>query len=471
MVSISIHNPTFHDPVTYPTISPSVIDEGVNRSFPNPNKAAFALASQAVVQSSTEVESTYFVQNPADLLDSYLNDRFTLHSSALLALLKAAAYSGARSSLIEIPKIKNARLQMTLVQCLLVLDHDYRSPAYGAIGIALTVFAFSERNYPGWSNPTPLDAHGRLKRAIETIRYYERDPPSSFDSSTSLVLFGLMELLINHDSYNLDEVDLGTISQALLHHRLRPSSIDVYSLPQQAFRSDYEYITEAVIPRIQPARDGSFVYSETVRVAFLSALPSTFLDKLPQAGQVYMLVLENLRSGESSLIKQTCSNLLSRNLGHSLSILINDFKAFNPFELLVDILESEDERVLPYAMSALWRITNLLLRSAQAPSDKELILQAVLSHDPFLIARWKLGKAGTFPRTIADMGYLDVWLPRLEDMLDRIPQHVYQSDISQTLWWSMQPGSYDHSHPLWGRLHAFRERCKSRSRHSAPEWL
>ncbi|KAG9075112.1 hypothetical protein FS749_013261 [Ceratobasidium sp. UAMH 11750] len=426
-----------------------VIDYGLDSPSFNPNKAAFTLASRAMFGFVFGVPSAW-IASTIRLLDSHVGDQITLEDPALLALLKASAYVMGRSRAEDLRP-----LVLTLVRALSALDREPTSQAHGLIGVALTGFAIVQHN---------------LGDFPDFYRHYESQPPLTDTARGSLILFGLLNLL-KHDSATAPEdSELATITQALRHFEPRANTLNIYGLPDQTL---YSYFNNHMGPRITPENDESFTNSENVRAAHLSVVNSHFLWNLKSQEVIHILslALENLWSAKSSNLKQSCCGVLYyvNYYGFLESIGPRDqSQLLNP--LLRD-LESNDDRVLPYLMTAIWDITRRIIESDLPEAEKHDLLNGpALPHALFIEAAPTRSDPGSPPRSLFEMA--ERWLPRLENMQGAALLHIRKSYILGFLNGIWEHDS-DRGPELERRASALSKRCEAlfESDRDQPLWL
>ncbi|KAG8778857.1 hypothetical protein FRC12_024771 [Ceratobasidium sp. 428] len=266
----------------------------------------------------------------------------------------------------------------------------------------------------------------------------------------SLVTFGLLELLKHHaDGLNVN--DLLNIFKAFQHLQSRPATIDIHMLPALRFGFNYSYVTETVVPLLKPDSQGVYTHSEGVRASYLAVFSSSLLENLPQAVDICALALENLRSADSGLLKRSCCSLLA--IGSN-QTLIDGLLRKNILPLYLEMLECEDERVVPYIMAGIAEIIYSATNSEprQSLSNQLAVLNPLLSFNPFLDTAQRTSQ-GHSRLTIDTLKVVCVttWLPRLEEMTSRIPLHVAASGNLRVLGMISQEQDY----PIW------EERCRA----------
>ncbi|QRV79750.1 transmembrane protein [Ceratobasidium sp. AG-Ba] len=456
------------------SIEQSLIDYIDPSSSFTPNKIAFALATLAVgskpVHDKTgtrlikPLESVYLVLTTR-LLQLHMDDEITLEPPALLALLRAAAYwpSFDRSD----GDIHNyIDLMITLSRFLSTLDRNGSTFMHALVGTAMMTFACSQRDYSHWPHTMLLPRLNNTARRAVVAGLYDLYRDTAVKDGASLITFGVLELLKHHAEY-LDIPQLKSIIGMLCHYKPRAPIIETYDLPKAVFGSDFKYIIDSVVPFIKADQEGGYACNEALRAVYMAVPNAPFMMDCPEAAAFYNLALENLRTAESDLLKQRCCSLLTLKSvlrSHNLAL-----GTTNPYSLLlaISMLDSEDERVTLYAMRAIWNITDTVLIYSKAPqADKIAILQPVLDHKE--LSRVRPVKGVPLPEFTGDMGYIEAWLPRLEDIGKRIPQYIQDSEIAHSFRTRME--GQNPPHPLWDRLIALLEHCRKTSEAMPPPW-
>ncbi|KAG8692028.1 hypothetical protein FRC08_010041 [Ceratobasidium sp. 394] len=398
------------------------------------------LASRAMVMAGFGVilveEISIWITSTINLLDSHFDDEITLEDPALFALLNAAAY------IMNSCGVERLRpLVFTLVQALSALDSQSTSQAHGLMGLALTSFA--------------LVRHG-LGDLWDIYRHYESQPPLTDTARESLILFGLLDLLKHDDVMIPEDSELVTITQSLCHFLPRPNMLNIYSLPDQTLDS---YFKNQIEPRIAPESDGSFTNSENVRSAHLSVVNGSFLENRTSQEiiHIFSLALENLWSAKSSNLKQSCCDILSDHCFYGISDSIDWRDQAQLLKPLLRGLESNDDRVLPYLMTVIWRISRRIIQSDMPATEKHDLLGPALPHELFIGAAQTQGNPRCPPQALFEMA--ETWLLRLEKMQGGALLHIRKSEILshlQVIFWQRDS---KHGGELKNRASALSQRC------------
>ncbi|KAG8689861.1 hypothetical protein FRC08_010759 [Ceratobasidium sp. 394] len=345
------------------------------------------------------------------------------------------------------------RLMVTLVQFLSALGSWNKSQMHALAGIAFTALACSKRNYSRWPQHDHPDEGSLRNWAFDLAMHYEHSPPSTDTQKNSLVTFGILEFL-KHHAETLDENDLDAFINALGNYQPSSATIDIFSLPKTAFGSNYQYMIDTLTPFLNSDVNGIYAYSEAIRAACLSAFGREFFHHCSQTAGIYVLVLENLRSASSGLLKRTCCTLLASNSIWDDATLVGGLtRNHNFIPLCLEILHGDDQRVVPFIMLRLYTIIRLVNAGAQSLADKTTILQPLLSYESFLNAA-RGTQAGSYSLTLdtLERACLEAWLPRLEEMVDRILHFVDQSGIIGHIVADVQFSPQRESHPLYDRV-------------------
>ncbi|KAG8700794.1 hypothetical protein FRC09_005749 [Ceratobasidium sp. 395] len=443
-----------------------LVDNGTVSAASDPNKAAFSLAAISMGGDPYLFKPGPYMVLTDRLLQLHLKGDITLEAPALLALLRATAhwskFEAADENLAD-----HVRLMITAVQFANSSNGalDPTLQVFGLVGVALTAFACSHRSYHSWSLSESSNQQRRRYEANSITRYYEHSPlPEAVDS---LLTFGLLELL-KHHADSLRGGDFINIFNAFRNHDSRPTSINIHTLPVQAFGSNYRYLVETAMSLLKPDSQGVYAWNEDARAACLAVFNSSFLENSPQAVDICAFALENLRTANSGLLKQSCCSLLAFDSGRN---VINGLLRRNILPSYLEMLECEDERVVSYIMTGIARIICLATDSDsnQPLSNQAAVLSPLLVFDPFLDAMQRINQRHS--RLTVDTLMLAcamAWLPRLEDIASRVPGHVDESSILFFLSSSLQ----DRGYSVWDEQYqAFRARCSQiLDTYVPPDW-
>ncbi|KAG8789309.1 hypothetical protein FRC12_013663 [Ceratobasidium sp. 428] len=197
-------------------------------------------------------------------------------------------------------------------------------------------------------------------------------------------------------------------------------------------------------------------WNEDARAACLAVFSSSFLENSPQAVDICAFALENLRSANSGLLKQSYCSLLAAGKGRN---LINGLLRRNVLPSYLEMLECEDERIVPYIMTGIVMIIRSATDSESnlSLSKQTAVLSPLLVFGPFLDAIQRINQRHS--RLTVDtlmLACATAWLPRLEDIVSRIPGHVNESFVLLCL--SLNP--QDQGYSIWDEQNwAFQTRC------------
>ncbi|KAG8704385.1 hypothetical protein FRC09_003554 [Ceratobasidium sp. 395] len=451
-----------------------LLNQSLKPGISSPNKAAFALASWALIELDDFTTSTWAAKT-ADFLESRCDNSGALEREAWATLLKSISY------VLATQNLDNASLLIALVRLHTSSEHS-DPPAAAQIGAALlgTKFLRPDTTSDRPTNDSRQDMglesqRSHYMRFIDTVmKRPERIPLSLSD-------FGLLELL-KHLPQAQKRSDLVTIYVALQNKGGSQDSLEIqgFVIARSGYNSGY--FADVVIPRVKPVDDGSFVHSELVRAIYLSVVNIRFLNTLTDSERLDALKLGllNLESATTNCLKQSCCNLvdgfarcdffldhgIDPRRGDSLAPLLPLFPLL-PLSLLLQLTESTDERILPYAMQALWMIAELIGFSNMSAGERETILEPVLSHEPFASARSKTNNEVCSSSELAKhMGFPEVWLSRLENIQGEALRHIYDSVVLRTIIPDAfgNPNSEPNSLSVRGRALALYGRCYSENK-------
>ncbi|KAG8778854.1 hypothetical protein FRC12_024768 [Ceratobasidium sp. 428] len=458
--------------IFFSTITPSLhclVDNGTISATSDPNKAAFSLAATSIAGHPYVLKPNPYIVLTDRLLQLHLKGEIALEAPALLALLRATTH-WSKFEAVDENLADHVRLMITAVQFANSSDAALYPTlqVLGLLGAALTAFACSRRSYHSWPLSESSHQESRRSEANSITKYYEHSLSSA--AVDSLLTFGLLELLKNHADI-LRGGDFINIFNAFRNHHSRPTSINIHALPVQIFGSNYRYLVETAMSLLKPNSQGAYAWSEGARAACLAVFDyESCLESLPQAVDIYALALENLRSASLSLLKQSCCLLLA--IGNNRN-LIDGLLRRNVLPSYLEMLECEDERVVPYVMTGVASIIRFATgsESNQSLSNRLAILSPVLSFDQFLnvAQRTNQGQSSRLTMDNLKTACAIAWLPHLEDMIDRIPKHIFASGILHALDLSPQGRDY---YPLWDdQYQALWERISQiPNKYDPPDW-
>ncbi|KAG9126252.1 hypothetical protein FRC07_004238 [Ceratobasidium sp. 392] len=451
-----------------------VIDQSLKQKSLSPNKAAFALASQARLGILyVDTERATWVASTVELLGRHCRDDLTLDDSALLTLLTAISYILGRSYSLNDSSLPSVLLQLLLVS----RPGSFNEPIIDQIGALLMIVVYSR------PTSTPIQSAGSLEREAnhdnyQTHREQLLDAVNHGGSvatySQGMVALGLLGLLSRSHIHSFSDSDLATLSKLLHGYYYRPDSLEIHGLVIEKPGYNSRYFVNTIKPRVEPGDDGSFTESELVRATHINVVNREFSETLPDFERLVALrlALVNLEPARTNALKKSCCNVLflcSRSLDsddQNTSDWDNSLLVQFPLLPALGLLESDDERILPYVMKTVWQITQLVGKSKMSAEDKNDALQPVLSYERFA----KYRKADIdFTRTselAESLGYAEVWLSRLENMQGEALRHVHHSwvlfDISPTLGKDLYASETDiDSRSIRGRAVALFRRCQS----------
>ncbi|QRW08598.1 hypothetical protein RhiLY_07597 [Ceratobasidium sp. AG-Ba] len=440
----------------------------------SPNKIAFALASVAVGSKPVHDKTGTGLTKPLEpmhmtlttcLLEAYLNDELTLDPSALVAALRAASHW---SSFDPVDENVADHIDLMLVVSRLILTFERNGLTYlhGLVGVALMTFACSRRDYSHWPQAVSLSRQNNTTRRAVVARLYDLYPETAAKHSVSLITFGLIELLNNYAS-RLIMSELNSLIEVLQYYETRAPVIETYDLPKAAFGSDFRYITDSIAPLLKANDQGVYACSEALRAVYLTIPNSCFLMDCPHAALFVQLALENLRDASCDLLKQRCCDLLAMKAVTRLQNLADGTTSPASLHVALSMLDSEDERIVPYAMFAIWRFADTVLNWSHASQTVKIaLLHPALEHEHLRRARPVNGIA--MPQFTQDMGFIELWLPRLEDMAQRIPQYIRDSGIVYHFRTSIDGQKPPHA--LRDRLVALLQHMRDASEVLPPPW-
>ncbi|KAG8705179.1 hypothetical protein FRC09_003112 [Ceratobasidium sp. 395] len=451
-----------------------LVDQNLELTSWSPSNAAFVLASWAVI-AHRYLPATTWAARTVDVLNSHCDDSGPLDREALLTLLKSVSY------VLATQELNNTPLLIALVRLRLSLEPSGPWSAAQFNTALLNVSSLrpdtaSKRLVSNSHQDTDLESQqSHYVRLLDASR---KDPELVPLEFSGLALLELLKVFPQARRRS----HLLTINEALRKYSYRPDSLEIqgFVVAQSGYNS--RYLTDVVIPRVRPANDGSFADSELVRATYLSVVNRQFLDTLTDSERIEALKLGlvNLESATTNCLKQSCCSLISGftrcsffydenyhlRRGESVTPLLPLFPLL-PLLPLLRLTESTDERVLPYAMRALWMITDLIGSSSMSAGEKQSILEPVLSHEPFASGRSKTAvEVCSSPELSREMGCAEVWLSRLENLQGEALRHIDDTDVLRIIIpdaWDIIgfPKSELDSQSVSGRAIAIYRRCRS----------
>lgn len=334
-----------------------------------------------------------------------------LHPAALLSLLKAtemlfccALPSAETHLLVEFPM----RLVRTLGS-----HARSRKTAYH-IGIFISAYALSQRDYLGGTAAPTKDRASRAERAMDMVEHHTSLADKARSKANLALVFGLLELLRYcrpGEAVDADYDMLLSSAIPLLRHVHSPGDSYVYTIPKSLSDSMLgEQISDILAYGIYHAlgkpQISSPIQNEARVGAYLEMLCSQ--PRNPPSVQAYAFVVESLCRTHSTRSKRICSYLL---MSYDLEMLPEDsiyevLHNRNILDLLfrtAKLSASRDPRTSLFAMSQLWQhITHII----QYKSD---IGQSMIS-GLFPDFAKKNGIAWVL-ENVCKEAFLDTWLP------------------------------------------------------------
>ncbi|KAG8686024.1 hypothetical protein FRC09_014395 [Ceratobasidium sp. 395] len=249
-----------------------IVDHSLKRRSRSPNKAAFALASWALIELD-RLPVTKWVTSTVELFESHCNDSAALDGEALSMLMKSVSY------VLGAHAFEHTPLLLALVG-VLTSSRSSRSQVAYQVGVALIGPMILKPDTT--LNQPPSGVHSEVgsetrkvhynMRFLDSVKRPELIPPG-------LLEIGLLELL-KHLPQTRKRSDLVTINDALQKYDYRQDSLEIQGFVIATTGYNSRYLADVVIPRVKPADDGSFAASELARATYLSVVNMEFLDTL-----------------------------------------------------------------------------------------------------------------------------------------------------------------------------------------------
>ncbi|KAG8687631.1 hypothetical protein FRC11_006877 [Ceratobasidium sp. 423] len=325
--------------------------------------------AQALAQTQEQFETAI------DLLERY-NDREAHLGNREIQYLMTGAAMLISSLLVDCPPAIGAQYVMRLLRIFGRASDRQNQLQLKDLRFPMAVYALSQHDYTGWTQPPPLGSISRTERAIEMITHYVVHPDELSNVTEIMINLGLLELLSNPEEYRLDDSDIEAIggaftpvddlSQAHIHTFSTNSHLRIYS---------------RILAMISNERHALFS-RDTVTIAFLTVLNRTPMDpSTPDdlLGHVYAFVIESVLklppSGPEAYGQNVALDLMQRfhdYSGWTRELILALGRSLGRKEILAKVkeaseVESDDNIVRKlFATGQAWFLTNLVIESRAA---------------------------------------------------------------------------------------------------------
>ncbi|CAE6480815.1 unnamed protein product [Rhizoctonia solani] len=254
--------------------------------------AASQYLKSLLVKHGTQVQTKEQLNSAVKLLESYRRRTAILEAQELQYLIIGTTIL--LSSLLNgSPPAIGARYVMHLLQIVNGTENGQNQLALEYLSFPLLVFALSQHDYPGWSQPPPLNAISRAERTIEVITYYVANPEMLGGASSTMINLGLLELLSDPGGYKLEDADIVAIAEAF-----DPMGEDdhtyIHTLPENSSPHSFSRMVSSMATIALNERNG-IITKECATVACLTVMNRTGMDQsAPDSplGEVYAFVVE-----------------------------------------------------------------------------------------------------------------------------------------------------------------------------------
>ncbi|KAG8761915.1 hypothetical protein FRC11_012277 [Ceratobasidium sp. 423] len=270
----------------------------------NSNVAAFGAASMGIWREFwTRVEWTWPkspITTSYNLLKKHAQGKFTLHSSAVVALVNTIALEAARWLDPRDPEDRG-HVAMLLVKLLAQSPLNSSDPVRHAVAVALASFTLAIHDYPGGTSKP--SAESRMRRAQGVVQMYEAGPHRDDDYS-ELLVFGLLGLLKNPRSYRFDSEQVTEIASLLrTTFKTDTNSTTLPFLPP-GFNLD-NHLIRTILVYLVPSSQGYYFVDEGARTELLDilTLPSHIW---AHNEECYLAIANTLLHAKTDDLKKGC---------------------------------------------------------------------------------------------------------------------------------------------------------------------
>ncbi|KAG8686954.1 hypothetical protein FRC11_008075 [Ceratobasidium sp. 423] len=245
-------------------------------------------------QALTQTEERF--ETAIDLLERYKDREIHLGNREIQYMMAGTAML-LSSLLVDCPPASGAQYVMRLLRIFGRAGDGQNQLQLGYLPLPMAVYALSRYDYPGWTQPPPLNSLSRAERAIEMIEFYVSHPSDLTEATSIMTNLGLLELLSNPEEYRLDGSDIEAISGAFIPvGDLSQAHIHTFS------PGSHLHIYSRMLAMISNERHALFS-RDTVTIAYLTALDRASMDLLApddRLGDIYAFVIESVLNLPSS---------------------------------------------------------------------------------------------------------------------------------------------------------------------------
>ncbi|CAE6509056.1 unnamed protein product [Rhizoctonia solani] len=195
------------------------------------------------------------------------------------------------SLLVDCPPDMGAQYVMRLLRAINGAGSGQKTLPLEDLGLPMAVYALSRYDYPGWTQPPPLNSISRTERAIEMITHYVLHPKELSSVSVAMINLGLLELLSSPEECKLDDDDIGAIAEAFDSVADDNGQFRVHTLSTNSHAEIYSRPLKTITTMILNEHRG-LLSRDAVATACLTVLHRTRMDDSIPLGQVYAFVTE-----------------------------------------------------------------------------------------------------------------------------------------------------------------------------------
>lgn len=403
----------------------SILDHSWDEATRRPEIAAFILNS---IPPAIDMSTWLFLDGDRgqcmrqwELLNQIITGEVTnLPPNAMVALVygiaKTYLYNPAQS-----PALLVDLLEMPSTKSKLDLKH--------AIGVALTVAAFANHEYPRTGYDSDQDTClTRAKKVYDELVMIEVDTWRT-ESILTFGLFGMLAKPIQYNGQDLSATQLASVvalSTGYLATNLIPT------LPINF--DDKQHTVHVVSDWLDSTshEPDDFSVPHLVAIQYLEALLCPAL--CGRFGDnIRLPLIEHFSRTESLELKKLCLRGVQYSLGPSIwytdeapSHLANT----NFLAQLLELTMSTTGDIVLHSMHFLWVTAGILLDHVSSSDDLEYRHPAIIPLLKSLDNVSTVNSAGTsHPQNIGEMGFMDLWITKLADMCHGDLQKVIDSEV------------------------------------------
>ncbi|CAE6417947.1 unnamed protein product [Rhizoctonia solani] len=228
------------------------------------------------------------------LLENYRNRQAYLGDKEIGYLMTGIAML-LSSLLVDCPPAMGVDHIMDLLRVTEKANDEQNQLGSGYLCLPMMVYALSQHDYLGWTQPPQPSSIPRAERAIEVIIYYVSHPAELARVTPVMVNLGLLELLSNLEEHEVKAVDIVTISEAL-YPMVDAGRTHIHTFPPNSYPYIFSRIIKSMATMVSNEQKG-VLSRETVAKAYLTVLARTGMSHLPTdiysaLGEVYGFVIE-----------------------------------------------------------------------------------------------------------------------------------------------------------------------------------